>query len=111
MAVLCKKLAQSQLTTTPTAIVTSATGVTTQISSIYLANTNTSAARNLTLLAHGSVLASNALIPKLEIAANGSQLIQLANSPIILEPEQSLYAYVDSGSAEVVATVYGVTEQ
>jgi hypothetical protein len=112
MAVTAKKLGQSALTTdpTPTTIVTGVSSGHTEISSLWISNTNASTVRYVTIFAHGSgVSTDNILIPYLELPANGVQLVQLNNSPIILDDSETLRAYQDTGT-DVIVTAYGIEE-
>lgn len=112
MAVTAKKLGQNTLniSATPVTLVTGVTGGHTEISSIWIANTNSSTTRYVTVLAHGTgTNVSNILMPKIELPANGVQLVQLSNSPIILIDGDTLRMYQDVGT-DVTVTVYGIEE-
>ena len=112
MAVTAKKLGQSALNTSgsPVTLITGVSSGHTEVSSIWIANTNSTTTRYVTVLVHGTgTSASNMIIPYMELPANGVQLVQLNNSPIILEDGETLRAYQDTGT-DVTMTAYGIEE-
>ena len=100
------RLAQIALSATIAAVYTTPASRRTQITEIWLANTNTTTARRVTLRTHGTVVA-NTIIPSIEIAANGAQIID--GSKIVLTAGQVLAALQDAGT-DVILTAYGVEE-
>lgn len=115
MAVTAKKLGQAALNVSGS-VVTLVTGVTgghTEITSIYLCNTNGSTARTVTLLAHGTGVGVGYQLMKVELKPAGqdgsTMLLQLNNAPIILAASETLRAYQDTGT-DVTATAYGLEE-
>ena len=100
------RLAQTALSATVAAVYTTPASRRTQITEIWLANNNTTTARRVTLRAHGTAVA-NTIIPSIEIAANGTQIID--SSKIVLAAEQVLAALQDVGT-DVILTAYGVEE-
>ena len=100
-----KKLSQGALSSTLAAQVTGAADTLTQVTGIYLANTNTTTTRYVTLTAYGTATA-NTLVFKMELTANASVII---NDPIILTAAQVLYAKQDTGT-DVVMTTFGIEE-
>ena len=106
MSVTPMRLAQTALSATVAAVYTTPASRRTQITEIWLANTNTTTARRVTLRAHGTA-ATNNLISSIEIAANGTQII--SDSKIVLAAAQVLSAMQDVGT-DVILTAYGVEE-
>jgi hypothetical protein len=78
----------------------------TEITSIYIVNTGTSAAI-VTLLVGGSGGLNNNVIRKISIAAEADCFINLANCPIILTPGQTLRAYQNS-FGQIPITCFGL---
>jgi len=112
MAVTAKKLGQTVLNVSGSVVtlVTGAVGGHSEITSIYFANTSTTTQRTVTILAHGTGTAvANMLFPAIDIPAKGTRLIQLNNSPIILDAGETLRAYQDTGT-DVTTTIYGIEE-
>lgn len=107
MAVTAKKLGQLSLNTTAVTLVTGVTGGTTEVSSIWLVNTGTTA-RKVTIFAHGTA-ATNQLMQISLDANGGSALLQLNNTPIILAAGQTLSLLQDVGT-DVTVTAYGIEE-
>jgi hypothetical protein len=101
-----KKLAQTALSSAVTARYTSPANTATQVTEIYLTNTNTTTARKAGLYAHGTA-GTNVLIPEIEIAANGAEV--LSNLKIWLEAGEVLAAKQDDGT-DVIMTAYGIQE-
>lgn len=97
------KLAQATLTTTAAALYTTETFTTTQVSEIWLANTNATTARTVTLYAHG--LGTSNIISTVIIPASSSAPI--SNARIVLNPGEILGAKVDTGT-DVTLTAYGI---
>lgn len=106
MSVTPLRLAQTALSATIAAVYTTPASRRTQITEIWLANTNTTAARRVTLRAHGTA-ATNTILPSIEIAANGTQIID--GSKIVLAAGQIFAAMQDAGT-DVILTAYGVEE-
>ena len=78
------------------------------ISSIYLANTNTTTPRYVTVLAKGTgISAANKIVPTIEIPPNDFYLLDLANCPIILKVSETLRLYQDTGT-DITATAFGM---
>jgi hypothetical protein len=100
------RLAQTALSATVAAVYTTPANCRAQITEIWLANNNTTTARRVTLRAHGTA-ATNNILTSLEIAANGTQIIDSAK--IILTAGQVLAALQDVGT-DVILTAYGVEE-
>ena len=101
-----KKLAQSALTTTAATYYTGVTSYRTQLTQIFLANTNTTTTRYVTLYAYGTA-AANTIAMKIELAANGSTII---DSKIVLLASETFSAKQDTGT-DVTITLFGVEEQ
>jgi len=102
-----KKLVQSALSNAVTAKYTTPASTTTQVTEIWFANTNTTTARKVKLLAHGLVDPGNVLIPEIMIAAKGVEIID--GSKIALATTEVLAASQDAGT-DVIMTAYGVEE-
>jgi len=100
-----KKLAQSALGTEAAAVYTSPANTVTQVTEIWLANTNTTTARKVAIYAHGTA-AGNTLIPELEIPAKGTKIV---NAKIVLAAAEVFSAKQDTGT-DVIITAYGVQE-
>ena len=101
-----KKLYQGALSTTATAVYTAPTNVRTQITEIWIANTNTTTTRNVTVFAHGLANA-NTLIPLTPIAMSGLQMLD--STKIVLVPTDTIGFKQDVG-ADVIVTIYGIEE-
>ena len=101
-----KKLVQSALSTSASAKYTSPANTKTQVTEIWLANTNTTTARKVTLYAHG-VAAGNTILQDLEITAKGTVILD--NCKIVLEATEVLAAKQDAGT-DVILTAYGIQE-
>ena len=101
-----KKLAQTTLSTSMTAVYTAPSGTVTQITEIWVSNTNTTSARKISIAAHGTATA-NVLIPVQEIAENG--YATFSDSKIVLAAGEVLAGKVDTGT-DVNITVYGIEE-
>ena len=106
MSVTARRLVQATLGITIVAVYTTPPATRTQITEIWLANNNTTTARRVTLRTHGTAVA-NTIIPSIEIAANGTQIID--SSKIVLTAGQVLAALQDAGT-DVILTAYGVEE-
>lgn len=106
MTVTPMRLTQTALSTIVAAVYTTPASRRTQITEIWLANNNTTTARRVTLRAHGTATTNN-LLPVLEIAANGTQIIDGAK--IVLAAGEVLAALQDAG-IDVILTAYGVEE-
>ena len=106
MSVTPMRLSQTALSATMAAVYTTPASRRTQITEIWLANNNTTTARRVTLRAHGTA-ATNNIVPSIEIAANGTQIID--SSKIVLAAGQVLAALQDVGT-DVILTAYGVEE-
>ena len=100
------RLAQIALSATIAAVYTTPASRRTQITEIWLANNNTTTARRVTLRAHGTV-ETNTILPSIEIAANGTQIID--GSKIVLAAGEVFAALQDVGT-DVILTAYGVEE-
>lgn len=107
MARTAKKLAQVALTSSMTAVYTAPALTTTQITEIWIANTNASTARVISVAAHGTAMA-NTLIPEQSIAAKG--YASLTETKIVLAAGEVLAGMVDTGSNETIITLYGIEE-
>lgn len=101
-----KKLAQTALNTSSTAVYTTPASTKTQVTEIYLANTNTTTARTVTLYAHGTADA-NRIVVAYEIAAKGTVILE--DKKILLSATEVLAAKQDTGT-DVILTAYGVEE-
>jgi len=101
-----KKLYQGALSTTATAIYTTPANTRTQITEIWIANTNTTTIRNVTLYAHGLATA-NILIPLTPIALSGLQMLD--NTKIVLLATETIGFKQDIGT-DVIVTIYGIEE-
>jgi hypothetical protein len=78
-----------------------------QVSSLYLMNTNTTTARTVTILAKGSgILAAN-VIAVITIQPNDFVILQNPNCPIVLSSAETLRLYQDSGT-DITATAFGL---
>jgi hypothetical protein len=106
MAVTAKKLCQSALSNSTTTMYTAPALTTTQVTEIWLANTNTTTTRKVTLYAHGTGTA-NVLLPAVAIPANG--FISVSDAKIVLAAAQTISAKQDTGT-DVTLTAYGVEE-
>ena len=91
-------------------VVTLVIGVTagvTQISSIYFCNTNTTTARQVTILMAGTGVSSVNELATITLQPRGqngsSYLFELPNSPLVLTNQITVRAYQDTGT-DVVAT-------
>ncbi len=100
-----EKLAQTNLSDTATAIVTSPSGKKTQISSIFLVNTG-SVDRVVSIFAHGTA-DTNKILDGIVVAANGSTPI--GDCKVILPSTEVLAAKQNTGT-DIVMTVYGLQE-
>jgi len=80
--------------------VTVATGATngSQVSSIWLANTNATTARTVTLVVGGSGVPTANIVSYITIQPNDSILIPMPNSPIVLKSGITFKAYQDVGT-------------
>lgn len=105
MSITPRRLCQVVLTTTPATLYTVPASTRTQITEIWLAN-NSATTRFVTLRAPANLANSNHL-PRLEIVANGVQIV--SNSKIVLTVAELLVAFQDTGN-DVVLTAYGVEE-
>lgn len=92
-----------------TTIVTGVTDGHSEISSIYLANESDYDAI-VRLYAHGSGASPGNLLDIISISARSTSLIELPNSPIILDDSETLRATSSSISGYVTATAYGLEE-
>lgn len=101
-----KKLFQGALSTALLTRYTTPAGVRTQVTEIWIANTNTATERKVTINAHGTAVA-NTLHPALPVSANGT--VVLDNCKIVLNASEVLALKQDVG-ADVVVTVYGIEE-
>jgi len=101
-----KRLAQVALSTTATARYTCPASTIAQITEIWLANTNTTTVRKVSLYAHGTAT-TNTLIHEIEIPAKGTVIID--NAKIVLTASQVLAAKQDVGT-DVILTAYGIEE-
>ena len=106
MSVTPLRLAQTALTATIATVYTTPASRRTQITEIWLANTNATTVRRVTLRAHGSAV-GNTILPSIEIAANGTQIID--GSKIVLAAGEVFAAMQDAGT-DVILTAYGVEE-
>lgn len=102
-----KKLYQGALSTTATNKYTAPSNMMTQITEIWIANTNSTTARNVTMYAHG-LANNNILIPYANVVANGLQMID--GSKIVLTASDTIGFKQDVGT-DVVVTIYGIEEQ
>jgi hypothetical protein len=100
-----KKLSQSGLTSSHIAQVTGAADTITQVTTVFLANNNTTTTRYVALAAHGSA-AGNVLFPNIELAAKAGVAITV---PVVLAAGEILYAKQDTGT-DVTMTAYGIEE-
>ena len=100
------RVVQTALSATIAAVYTTPASRRTQITEIWLANNNTTTARRVTLRAHDTA-ATNTIIPSIEIAANGTQIID--GSKIVLAAGEVFAALQDVGT-DVILTAYGVEE-
>ena len=101
-----KRLAQTALSTTATAHYTAPASTTTQITEIWLTNTNTTTVRKVALYAHGTA-AANTIVHELEIPAKGTNILD--GCKIVLTAAQVLAAKQDVGT-DVILTAYGIEE-
>ena len=81
-------------------VVTIATGATngSQISSIWLTNTNSTTARTITLLCGGTGTDTTKIISIFTIQPLDSLLIQMPNDPIVLKTGVTLRGYQDTST-------------
>lgn len=101
-----KKLAQSALGITAVTYYTGIANNRTQVTQIFLANTNTTTTRYVTLYVFG-VAVGNVIAQKIEIPANGSVII---DSKIVMLATETLSAKQDTGT-DVTMTLFGIEEQ
>ena len=101
-----KKLFQGALSTVATAAYTAPANTRTQVTEIWIANTNTTTIRNVTVFAHGLATA-NTLIPLSPIAANGLQMLD--GTKIVLTATETVGFKQDVGT-DVIVTIYGIEE-
>lgn len=101
-----KKLFQGTLSTTLTTRYTTPANTRTQITEIWIANTNTTTERKVTINAHGTATA-NILHPSLSVSANGTTVLD--NCKIVLTATEVLALKQDTGT-DVIVTVYGIEE-
>lgn len=101
-----KKLAQTALASTPVTVYTAPALTTTQVVEIWIANTNASTARIVTLYAHGTGT-TNVLIPGISVPASDFKVIDSAK--IVLSAGDIIYCKQDTNT-DVTVTVYGVEE-
>jgi len=101
-----KKLFQGALSTVATAVYTAPAGTRTQVIEVWLANTNTTTIRNVTIFAHG-LATGNTLIPLYPVAANGLQMLDGAK--IVLTATETIGFKQDVGT-DVIVTIYGIEE-
>jgi hypothetical protein len=106
MAVVAKKLAQSALSTSASAIYTAPVLTTGFVAEIWIANTNASTARIVTIYTHGTA-AGNTIVPGLSIPA--SDFRNIGDIKVVLAAGESLAAKQDTGT-DVIITIYGVEE-
>ena len=107
MALIAKKLAQTALSDTASAIVTPATGSKVYVTSFRLINTG-SVDRKVTLYAHGNTTNNTVLIAT--IKAQGAYIETKNEAQIVLDGDTDiLYAKQDAG-ADVIFTLYGTEE-
>lgn len=105
MAVTVKKLAQTALSATATVRYTAGTGVTTQVSEIYLVNTGT-VERTVTIY-QGGTTAAFIICQGVTIPVGG--FVMLQDLKIVVSAVQTLAAKQDVGT-DVYMTLYGVEE-
>lgn len=105
MARTAKKLIQTALGVTATALYTTPVSTTTQITEMWIANTG-STSRTVTLYAHGTS-SENMILAGLEVSGNGSQLI--SDAKIVLSETEVLAAKQDVGT-DIILTAYGIEE-
>lgn len=109
MARTPKKIGQTALATTNTAIVTGVTAGRTQITNLWLTNTNTTTIRRVKLMAHGTTV-TNTLVYEIEIPAKGTKIFTKDELAIVLTGNTDiLYGSQDVGT-DVIATAYGIEE-
>lgn len=101
-----KKLAQTALSNSMVARYTSPASTKTQITEIWLTNTNTTTARTVTLRAHGTASA-NTLLQEISIGAKETVIID--GCKIVLEATEGLAASQDAGT-DIILTAYGIQE-
>lgn len=101
-----KKLSQAALTATTATYYTGVTNYRAQVTQIFLANTNTTTTRYITLYTFGTGV-GNVIAQKIEIPANGSVII---DSKIVLLATETLSAKQDTGT-DVTMTLFGIEEQ
>jgi hypothetical protein len=102
-----KKLAQTTLGTTVTAIYTAPGNMRTQVIEIWIDNQNSTTQRLIDIHAHGTVL-TNRLAHKIPVAADTNRT--LSDNKIVLGAGEVLAMKQDTGT-DVVVTVYGYEEQ
>lgn len=100
-----KKLSQGSLSSSLAAQVTGAADTRTQVTKLWLTNTNTTTTRYVQLTAFGTATA-NQLANNIELAAKASVLIDNA---VVLAAGEILYAKQDTGT-DVVMTTFGIEE-
>jgi len=101
-----KKLFQGAISTIATDVYTAPADTRTQVTEIWIANINTTTIRNVTLYAHG-LLVANTLIPISPISANGLQMLD--STKIVLTAAETIGFKQDVGT-DVIVTIYGIEE-
>lgn len=100
-----KRLAQSALSSTTTAIYTAPASTTAQVTEIYLANTGTTARTvNITT---GGTFSTNSIIIGLSVAGTASVLLQ--DTKIVVGASQIVALRQDTGT-DIICTMFGIEE-
>lgn len=106
MSITPKKLCQSVIATSMAAVYTVPASTITQVTEIWITNTNVTTARVVSLAVHGTA-AGNTILAPLSLAANETKVI--SNCRIVLSATEPLAAKVDAGS-DVNIAAYGIEE-
>ena len=105
MARYAKRLAQTALSATTTAIYTAPALTTAQVTEIFITNTGTT--QRTVNITTGGTFSTNSII--IGLAVNGTASVILEDKKIVIAPSQILGAFQNSGT-DVVMTVFGVEE-
>ena len=102
-----KKLGQVSLNTSAVTIfANTSSSYRTQVLQLYIANTNTTTARYVTIYAHGTGT-GNTIIQSMKLDAKASAIL---DTKIVLINTETISGLQDTGT-DVIVTAYGIEEQ
>lgn len=101
------QLNYSWVESTITTLVTSPAATRTQITQIWVTNTNGSTTRDIKLYAHGTN-STNVLMAK--IAVTAEETVRVDDMKVVLAAGETMSAIQNSNTEDVIVTVYGVEE-